>query len=71
MVTLHNMQGKLIYRNSPTLEEILLLDGQGEVANVQTPISQTPIRVALLLDLLLQHRSDLQLLHWEQKQMEV
>jgi hypothetical protein len=45
------IQGRLIYPNSPILEENLPLDGQEEVANVRTPITSTPTPVALLLDL--------------------
>jgi hypothetical protein len=45
------MQGRLIYPNSPILEENSLSDGQEEVANVRTPITSTPTPVALLLDL--------------------
>ena len=50
-LTTITMQGRLIYLNSPILEENLPQDGQEEVANVRTPITSTPIPVALLLDL--------------------
>ena len=43
------MQERLIYLNSPILEENLPLDGQEEVANVRTPITSMPTPVALLL----------------------
>ena len=45
------MQGRLIYPNSPVLEENFPLDGQEEVANVRTPIMSTACPVVLLLDL--------------------
>jgi hypothetical protein len=45
------MQGRLIYPNSPVLEEHFPLDGREEVVNVRTPITSTACPVVLLLDL--------------------
>ena len=65
------IQGRLIYPNSPVLEENFSPDGQEEVVNVRTPITSTPCPVVLLVDLGYQHQSDLQPLHWAQRQLEV
>ena len=59
------MQGRLIYTNSPILEN-LLLDGQEEVANVRTPITSAPTPATILLDP--EYQPGLQPLHWAQKQ---
>jgi hypothetical protein len=64
------LQGRLIYRNSPILEETSPMDGQEEAANARTPISPTLIPVDHLLDLELQHQSALSPLHWVRKRTE-